>query len=244
MRYKIVIEYLGTHFQGWQRQLNALSVQQVLEEAISAVTRQRVSVHGAGRTDAGVHALHQVAHFDTDLIYDTAKLQYSINYFIRPHAITILDLRQCSPNFHARIDAKTRRYLYRIINRIAPLTIELGRAWSCRKLLDLELMNRGASYLLGHHDFTSFRATQCQAISPYRTIDCLYLTRVNDEVQLHITARSFLHHMVRNIVGTLVLVGRKQLLPEAIGEILTARDRNKAGVTAPAYGLYLANIEY
>lgn len=242
----MVVEYVGTEFKGWQRQAGSISVQQVLEDSLCKISKQTtVVVYGAGRTDAGVHATGQVAHFDLDTAMDANKLLCSLNHFLLPHAITVLELTECSPNFDARFDAKMRYYIYRIINRHTRLSLDAGRAWGVRKPLDIKLMEQAASYFLGHHDFSSFRAASCQAASPLRTIsDIRLITLVNQEIQLHISARSFLHHMVRNIVGTLVAVGKKQIPPTRIPEIIQAKDRKKAGITAPACGLYFIKVDY
>lgn len=246
VRYKMTIEYVGTNFKGWQRQVNGHTVQQVLEDTLRKLTKQpSISVQGAGRTDTGVHALGQVAHFDLSTEIDVDKLQYSLNHFLRFQGVIILSLSRCESDFDARFNATKRHYIYRIVNRTAPLVIEVERAWWLRRKLNIDLLNQAAAHLIGYHDFTSFRAKMCQAIVPYRTVEQLYFTQINhQEIQLRIVARSYLHHMVRNIVGTLVPVGYGDTPPQAVQQILDAKDRRYAGVTAPAYGLYLSQVEY
>ncbi|MDF2965005.1 MAG: truA [Rickettsiaceae bacterium] len=243
-RYKIIVEYVGTNFCGWQRQASGLSVQGLLEEAISKFTNEQVTVTGAGRTDAGVHAIGQVAHFDLVKDFTPYTVLRAINHFLNPNLIAVQECEIVSEDFHARFSAKRRHYMYRIINREGKLIIDVDRAWQVRQLLDLNKMQQAAHYLIGEHDFTSFRTVHCQARSPIKTIERIELEKNYNEIRLHISAPSFLHHMVRNIVGALVKVGVGLLQPEGIKDILLAKDRSKAPPTAPAHGLYFTKIEY
>jgi tRNA pseudouridine38-40 synthase len=244
-RYKLLIEYNGNAFHGWQRQQNSISVQEVIENAIKSVTKESVTLYVAGRTDTGVHAFGQVAHFDLHQLYDPYKLTASINHFCLPHSVGILNLEHVDNDFHARFSAKKRHYVYKILNRQGVSIIENGTKLLVRDQLDHELMQNGANYLLGTHDFTSFRATSCGAKSPVRTISSILVEKVDSEnIFIYVSAPSFLHHMVRNIVGSLLLVGKGKWKPEMIKEVLLRRDRKAAGPTAPAHGLYLASVEY
>jgi len=245
-RYKILIEYDGTDLLGWQKQLDGSSVQEFLEKAIELFCQEKTEVYGAGRTDAGVHALAQVAHFDLSRNIDPFRLSEAVNFYLRDMnaPVAILTAEQTDLNFHARYSAKGRSYIYRITNRRAPLIIDKNRSWAVAVPLDVAKMREGAKYLLGHHDFTSFRAVKCQAKSPLKTLDKLDITQNGNEITFAVEARSFLHHQVRNMVGTLKLVGDGHLQPEDIKTILEKKDRTAAGPTAPACGLYLNNIFY
>ena len=244
-RFKLTLEYDGAPFVGWQRQDNGPSVQAALEDALRALTGQAVEVVGAGRTDAGVHALGQVAHIDlADERFDGRKLREALNYHLKPAPIAILAVAPAPAYFHARFSATARAYLYVIVNRRAPLAIDRGRAWQVRQPLDVAAMAAAAEPLLGNHDFTSFRAAQCQAKSPCKTLDRLTVTREDDEIHIEAGARSFLHHQVRNIVGTLKWVGEGKWTAREVAAALAARDRAAAGPTAPADGLYLVSVAY
>ena len=244
-RFKLTLEYDGAPFVGWQRQDNDPSVQAALEDALRALTGQAVAVVGAGRTDAGVHALGQVAHIDlADERFDGRKLREALNYHLKPAPIAVLAAAPAPADFHARFSATARAYLYVIVNRRAPLAIDRGRAWQVRQPLDVAAMAAAAEPLLGHHDFTSFRAAQCQAKSPCKTLDRLTVTREGDEIHIEAGARSFLHHQVRNIVGTLKWVGEGKWTAREVAAALAARDRAAAGPTAPADGLYLVSVAY
>lgn len=252
-RWKITIEYDGRAFAGWQRQENAPSVQQVIEQAIHDFCGQAIRVHAAGRTDAGVHAHGQVAHFDLDYgarpltPYNFAK---GLNALMRPHPVAILHAEQAHPDFHARFDALNKLYIYRIVNRAAPPVLEAGRVTHVRPALDVAAMDGAAKLLLGHHDFTTFRDSDCQAKSPMRTLDRLdvrarpYDAHGGQEIMVEAEARSFLHHQVRNMVGTLILVGQGKWRADDVAAALAARDRTRGGPTAPPDGLYLARIDY
>lgn len=243
-RYRIVVEYDGAPFVGWQRQDNGPSVQAALEDAIFAFCGERASVFGAGRTDAGVHALGQVAHFDLAREAATKTVRDAINHHLRPAPVVVLAAERAAPAFHARFSALERRYLYRIVNRATPPALLRGRLWWVPVPLDAARMADAAQVLVGHHDFTTFRAAICQARSPLKTIDALDIERHGDEIRLEIRARSFLHHQVRNIAGTLGLVGRGKWSRADLATALAARDRARGGPTAPAHGLYLVAVRY
>lgn len=243
-RYKVTVEYLGTAFVGWQKQSHAASVQQVLEDGIYKFSGERVIVYGAGRTDTGVHALGQVAHFDLIKYVDPYKVMQSINYFVRPYNVGIIDCVIVDQNFHARFSAKKRHYVYRIINRPGQVVIDLNRAWWIRQRLDVEGMNKAAGCLIGNHDFSSFRSKFCQAQSPIKTLSKLIITQKDEEIRFYFAAPSFLHNMVRNIVGSLVLVGRHIWSSDTIKKVLEVQRREAAGAKAPACGLYLIKVDY
>lgn len=243
-RYKLLIEYHGTPFVGWQRQNNGISVQGEIEAAILRFCRQQVAVTAAGRTDSGVHATGQVIHMDLAKEISPDEIQGALNYHLKPRPIAVRKVDRVTEDFHARFSAIGRSYLYRIINRRAPLTIDNQRAWWVRPVLDLQAMTEAAGYLIGHHDFTSFRAAACQAKSPEKTLDVLEITRMDEEIRIIAEARSFLHHQVRNMVGTLKLVGEGCWPPERVKTALEARDRAAGGPTAPPDGLYLTGVMY
>lgn len=248
-RYKLTIEYDGTPYHGWQKQDDTRTIQGDLAAAIKQFCRQDVDVVGAGRTDAGVHATAQVAHIDLPKEYAPFSVMQGINFYLfadesTQNRIAILNAQAVSDDFNARFSAKKRHYLYRIINRRSRLGIEANRAWHVVEPLDVAAMREAAKYLVGHHDFTSFRDTQCQAKSPEKTLEQLDVIRVQEEVRIITSARSFLHHQVRNMVGTLALVGKGRWHAEDVKKALDARDRTQAGPTAPACGLYLTGIVY
>jgi tRNA pseudouridine38-40 synthase len=240
----LTIEYDGTGLVGWQRQANGFSVQEALEAAITHFCGERVTVHGAGRTDAGVHALGQNAHLDLVRTVPPEVLRNAVNHHLRPAAISVLDAELAPQGFDARLSATARIYLYRILNRRAPPALERGRAWHVSPPLDVEAMRAGARHLIGHHDFTTFRDSLCQANSPLKTLDALALSRAGDQIHIEARARSFLHHQVRNMAGTLKLVGLGRWQPDDVVRALAARDRRAGGPTAPAEGLYLVEIRY
>ena len=243
-RYRLTLEYDGRPFVGWQRQTNGPSVQQAVEEAIHAFCCETVRVQCAGRTDAGVHALGQVAHVDLEREPPPDKLRDAVNYHLKPQPVAVLEAEVAPPDFNARTSAIGRSYRYRIVNRRAPLALETGRAWHVIRPLDAAAMHEAARELVGHHDFTSFRASECQAKSPVKTLDRLDVTRMGEEIEIAAEARSFLHHQVRNMVGTLKLVGEGKWRAADVGRALEARDRSAAGPTAPADGLYLVAVRY
>ena len=243
-RYKLTIEYDGTPFVGWQVQDNGPSVQGVLTEAIAAFTGERVVVAGAGRTDAGVHALGQVAHIDLAKDWDGDTVRDATNFHLRPRPIAVLTAEQVAENFDARFSAIKRHYLYRIVNRRADLALDQNRAWRVPRPLDGDAMHAAAQSLVGRHDFTTFRAAECQAKSPVKTLDRLDVRRNGDEVHVSASARSFLHHQVRSMVGSLVHVGEDKWSAEDLAAALAARDRTRCGQVAPPQGLYLVRVEY
>lgn len=243
-RYKLTIEYDGGPFSGWQRQDNAPSVQQTLEEAAARLTGEFARVQGAGRTDAGVHATGQVAHLDVAQEWEPFKLQGALNHFVRPAPIAIVAAERAADDFHARFDAIERSYTYRIINRRPLLTFDRGKAWKVQNPLDAAAMQEGALYLLGHHDFTTFRSVNCQAQSPVKTVDEIRVERSGERIDIHVRARSFLHNQVRSFVGTLEMVGAGKWAPGDVGAALAACDRTRCGPVAPPDGLYLVNVRY
>jgi tRNA pseudouridine38-40 synthase len=243
MRYKLTIEYDGGPFQGWQRLGQGPSVQGAIEDAVFKLSGERVDVVGAGRTDAGVHALGQVAHVDLGKAFEPWKLAEALNAHLRPHPIAVLNAEEAAPDFHARFDANKRAYSYRIVNRRAPLTLDRGRAWRVSQPLDVAAMDAAAKRLLGTHDFTTFRDSQCQAKSPVKTLDrCDVWT--GEGVIVHCEARSFLHRQVRSMVGTLVEVGLGKLSADDVAAALAAKDRARCGPVAPPDGLYLVRVYY
>jgi tRNA pseudouridine38-40 synthase len=243
-RYKLTLEYDGRGFVGWQRQDNGPSVQAALEAAVEGFCGEAVIAQAAGRTDAGVHALGQVAHVDLDKETTVETLRDALNFHLRPAAIAVLEAEAVADDFHARFSATERAYRYRIVNRRAPLTLDKGRAWFVPVALDAAAMHDAAQALVGTHDFTSFRASECQAKSPVKTLDALEVARDGDEVRVAARARSFLHHQVRNLVGSLKLVGEGKWARADLERALAARDRKAAGPTAPAEGLYLVAVRY
>ena len=255
-RWKLTIEYDGRPFCGFQRQPDELTVQGVIEQALEKFCQQEILITVAGRTDAGVHGTDQVAHFDLDY-KDKDGNERSINGFemakaINAHMIdypvSIIDCEKVDAEFHARFDAVNKLYKYRIINRPYGLALDQGLAWWFKKPLDVEAMKKAAQFFLGHHDFTTFRASECQAKSPIRTLDRFEIEAQNilngQEITFYVEGRSFLHHQVRNMVGTLTLVGEGKWKPEDVKEALEAKDRTKGGPTAPSDGLYLVRIDY
>ena len=243
-RYRLTLEYDGGPFVGWQRQDNGLGVHQVVEEAIQRFCGEDARVFAAGRTDAGVHARGQVAHVDLKREATGQTLRDALNFHMRPHPVGVLQAELATADFHARFSARERRYRYRILNRRPPPVLERGRAWWVTQPLDTAAMAQAAGVLVGQHDFTSFRATLCQAKSPIKTLDELSITRSGEEIHVCARARSFLHHQVRNMVGTLEWVGAGRWTVEDVARALAARNRAAGGPTAPAEGLYLEYVGY
>jgi len=243
-RYKIIVEYDGAPFAGWQYQENSPSVQRAIMTAVEAFSGEKVMVHGAGRTDAGVHALGQVAHFDLASERDTDTVRDAINAHLRPLPVAILSAEKVLGDFDARRSAVRRHYLYRIANRRPDLALERGRAWRIPRRLDAEAMHAAAQRLVGKHDFTTFRSTECQAKSPEKTLDRLDVSRAGDEVHISAVARSFLHNQVRSMVGSLVPVGDGKWQAADLTRALEARDRSACGPVAPPDGLYLVKVDY
>lgn len=243
-RWRVRIEYDGGPYVGWQRQKNGPSIQQSLEEAVFKFCGETTRVFGAGRTDAGVHAIGQVAHIDIERPTTADTVRDAINAHLRDEPISIVEAMVAADGFHARISARERVYLYRILNRRPPPTIDQGRVWHIPWDLDADAMHEAAQCLVGTHDFTSFRATLCQARSPVKTLDVLDIRRAGDEIHFHARGRSFLHHQVRNIVGTLERVGAGRWSAADVETALAARDRAAAGATAPPEGLSLVSVGY
>lgn len=246
MRYKLTIEYCGTNYCGFQKQPNFTqkSVEKVLEEAVFQMAKTRVKIIASGRTDAGVHALGQVIHFDLNKKFEPHRIIMGLNNYLQKEEVTILKCELVDENFHARFSAKARHYRYQIINRTAPLTLEKNHAWHLGQKLDVEKMKKAAKFLIGTHDFSSFRDKKCQAKSPITTIQKILVIQNNEKISIEISAKSFLHHMVRNIVGTLILIGSEKILAEEMQQILESKTRTKSGPNAPACGLYFLQVDY
>ena len=243
-RYKLIIEYDGAPYCGWQVQENGPSVQGALETAVTAISGEAVRVHGAGRTDAGVHALAQVAHCDIAKPFVPGRLRDGLNAHLRPHPIGVLGAEIVPDDFEARFSAIRRHYCYRISNRRANLALDIGRVWRLPRPLDTDSMHQAARRLVGKHDFTTFRDTECQAKSPVRTLDQLDVIRDGDNVTIVTSARAFLHSQVRSIVGSLVWVGEGRWNADDLARALDARNRAACGPVAPPEGLYLVRVDY
>src|SRR4051794_17329192 len=243
-RWRLTIEYDGTPFMGWQRQEHGPSVQQTLEEAIHRMTGELAAVHAAGRTDAGVHALAMSAHVDIVKNVTEHRLREGLNALVRPQPVSVLEVEQVADDWHARFSCIGRRYLYRMLNRRAPPALDAGRVWHVAMPLDVVRMHEGAAHLVGRHDFTTFRSAQCQSESPVKTLDALEVSRVGEEIHVTASARSFLHHQVRSMVGCLAMVGRGQWQPDDMARALGARDRSALGFNAPPQGLYFVEAFY
>lgn len=243
-RYRLTIEYDGTPFVGWQVQPEGVSVQGALETAVAKLTGAHAGIRGAGRTDAGVHARGQVAHFEIEKEWPADKIRDGLNFYLKPLPVVILDCREVPADFDARFSATARHYLYRILARRAPPALERHRVWWIPRVLDAEAMRVAAAVLVGRHDFTTFRAAQCQAKSPLRTLDRLDVARDGDEIRIAASARSFLHNQVRSMVGSLKLVGEGRWTKDDLARALAARDRAACGPVAPAAGLYLMAVDY
>ena len=243
-RYRLLLEYDGGPFQGWQRQASGASVQAALEDALLACTGEAVTVIAAGRTDAGVHAQGQVAHADLGRDWLPERLAGALNFHLRPAPVSVIEARSAGPEFHARFSCCWRRYRYQVLNRRAPPALERGRVWHVPVPLVAEHMHVAAQRLVGWHDFTSFRSSECQSDSPVKTLDRVHVQRRGDLIDCHFQARSFLHHQVRNMVGTMKLVGEGKAPLAHLGDVLAARDRVAAGQTAPPSGLYLESVGY
>jgi tRNA pseudouridine38-40 synthase len=243
-RYKLTIEYDGRSFCGWQRQADRLSVQQALEEAIGRFSGETPVTQAAGRTDAGVHALGQVAHFDLERQWDPFKVREALNYHLKPHPVAVLEAKAVGPDFEARFSATARSYEYLILNRRARPALDDGKVWHVPVRVEVEPMHRAAQLILGKHDFTTFRAAECQANSPIRTLDMFTVSREGEYVAVRAKARSFLHSQVRSMVGSLKLVGEGKWQPEDFRAALDAADRSRCGPLAPPDGLYLTAVGY
>jgi tRNA pseudouridine38-40 synthase len=243
-RWKLILEWDGTPFMGWQRQDHGPSVQAALERAAKAMTGEEVTAHAAGRTDAGVHALAMAAHVDVAKEVTPYRLREGLNALLRPDPVAVLAAERQADDWHARFSCLGRRYLYRIANRRAPLALDAHRAWRIGPSLNLAEMREAASYLVGRHDFTTFRSAHCQSDSPVKTLDALTVERDGDEFHIRAEARSFLHHQVRSMVGCLALVGLGRWDAEDVRKALEARDRAALGLNAPPDGLYFAEALY
>ena len=243
-RYKIHIEYDGTPFVGWQFQKNGLSIQEVLQDAIFNFSREKVVVIGAGRTDSGVHAIAQVAHFDLKKKVEKKKFLLGLNQHIGNKPITVLKIKKINKKFHARFDAKKRTYQYVIINRLSPLALQKNKAWHIRKKLDVKTMERGTKLLLGTHDFSTFRASSCGAKSPIKTIDAISIKKNKDKITLKFVSKSFLQQQVRSMVGSIKYLGDGKWNLNDFKKSFKSKNRLRCAPPAPACGLYLANIKY
>lgn len=246
IRYKVSIEYNGINFNGWQKQPNVHTIQQTIENALLKLKQGTINVTCAGRTDAGVHAIEQVAHFDMPKDFDPFTLQQAMNFHLKETGISIFNVEKLAEGstFHARFSAQSREYIYKILNRKHPPTFDEFKQWWIPVNLDLNLMVDASKVLLGTHDFSSFRAQGCQARSPIRTINEINFSKDGDTITMHIKAPSFLYHQVRNIMGTLYLIGRKKMTKQDLINALEAKDRTKAGITAPPFGLYFYKVNY
>jgi len=243
-RYKLIIEYDGEPFVGWQFQAAGHSVQGVLESAVAQINGAPATVHGAGRTDAGVHALGQVAHVDLARSWDVFKLRNALNANVRPHPVSVLAISEVGEDFHARFSATRRHYLFRILNRRSPPALDRGKVWWLPVDLYAEAMHAAAQFLVGKHDFSTFRAAQCQAQSPVKTLDRIDVARYGELIELRCDARSFLHNQVRSMVGSLRLVGEGKWRAQDLKRALEARDRARCGPVSPPDGLYLLRVDY
>ncbi|WCR53380.1 MAG: tRNA pseudouridine synthase A [Wolbachia endosymbiont of Ctenocephalides orientis wCori] len=245
MRYKITIEYNGSGFSGWQKQQHSTnSIQEIIENAVFNFSGEKVTLYCGGRTDAGVHAMGQVAHFDMQKEFGLYRIRNAINYHLKSIPIVILNAEIVNDTFHARFSAKKRHYEYKIVNRYAPAALEAGYIWQIFNPLDVNIMREAAKYLVGKHDLSSFRSKDCQAKNPVKTIDDIDITQDGSYIYIKISALSFLHNQVRIIVGTLVEFGKNKADPQEMKQIIDQHRRSAAGVTAPPYGLYLVKIDY
>ncbi len=244
MRYKITVEYDGIKFRGWQKHPEVRSVQGVIEAAIYRFSREIVKLYGSSRTDAGVHALGQVAHFDISKDRSEYIVCHGLNFYLRDEGVAVVKVEKTDDNFHCRFMAKQRHYRYRILNRGPHSTLDENRVWLVRKILDVDLMRQGIKYLIGTHDFSGFRASDCQSKSPVKTIDNIEIKCDGDNIDVYVSSRSFLYNQVRIMVGTLVEIGVANMAPEHIKFILESKDRRNAGTTAPAHGLYFLGVDY
>ncbi|MCV3769568.1 MAG: tRNA pseudouridine(38-40) synthase TruA [Wolbachia pipientis] len=245
MRYKITTEYNGSSFSGWQKQQHSNnSIQETIENAIFNFSGEKITLYCGGRTDAGVHALGQVAHFDMKKEFELHKIKTAINYYLKPTPVAILNVEIVDNTFHSRFSAKKRHYEYRIINRYAPTALEVGYVWQVFSPLDVDIMRKAAKHLLGKHNFSSFCPQNCQAKNLIRSIDDIKIIKNENHIYIQISAISFLHNQVRIIVGTLVEFGKNKTNPQEMLNILKQHKRKAAGVTAPPYGLYLMKIDY
>ncbi|HBS30127.1 MAG TPA: tRNA pseudouridine(38-40) synthase TruA [Parvularcula sp.] len=243
-RYKVILEFDGGPFVGWQAQANGRAVQQALEDAVFKFSGETVTVFSAGRTDAGVHALAMPAHFDLERPRDPGVIRDALNFHLKPDPVAVLEAEEVAADFHTRFSATARRYRYRIVNRRAPLTLEAGRAWRLAPPIDADAMNRAAQVLVGRHDFTTFRASTCQAATPVKTLNSIAVDRRGDDVFIETAARSFLHHQVRSMAGALAEVGMGRWSVADFEAAFRAADRTRCAQVAPPEGLYFIGAEY
>ena len=243
-RFALTLEYDGSAYMGLQRQAHGPSIQQSVEQAAAAITGEDIVMHAAGRTDAGVHALAMRAHIDVDRDISAFRLMEGINAKLRPEPVAVLACETVAGDWHARFSCTGRRYVYRITNRRAPLTLDAGRSWQVATPLDAEAMHDAAQVLVGKHDFTTFRSAHCQAASPVKTLDSIKVARTGDVIETHVAARSFLHHQVRSMIGCLMLVGKGRWSRADLRDALEARNRHALGFNAPPDGLYFVAAEY
>ncbi len=245
-RYKLTIEYDGSGYCGFQKQFGIpeKSIEEILEEAVFKMSQERPKIMVCGRTDAGVHALGQVVHFDLEKKFSSHQIILGLNSYLRQENLAILDAEITDENFHARFNTKMRHYRYAIVNRRAPLVLQKNRAWHVAQKLDILAMQESAKFLIGEHDFSSFRDAECQGKSPVKSLQRIEIAQNGEEILIEVSAKSFLHHMVRNIVGTLVWVGSGKIAALEMKKILEAKDRTKSGPNAPACGLYFLRADY
>ena len=243
-RWKLTIEYKGCIFNGWQSQKDLTGVQDYIQKAIYDFSKEKIKIYGAGRTDSGVHALGQVAHFDLKKKTNSNEIREALNNYLRSNPIAIIKVEKESKNFHARFSAKLRHYEYRIINRRQPLTLDKDLFWRIGRPLDVSRMKHATKYLVGTHDFTTFRSVNCQSKSPLKSLDKIKISNKDDRIYFSFEAKSFLHNQVRSIVGSFKLVGEGKWKPQKIKEILDTRNRKECGPIAPAEGLYFKAVDY
>lgn len=244
LKYKIIIEYEGTNYHGWQNQKKLKTVQGEIENALFKLTQKKIHIYGASRTDVGVHAFGQVAHFQLEKYYELHEIQSAINYYLKLEKISIINIEKVSPDFHARFSNKTKQYVYKIINRKSPLTLYKSYAWHIMTPLNIENMLKASQYLIGTFNFTSFRASGCQSNSPVKTINSIKFEKEYDTISIIFNAKSFLYKQIRIIMGTLKDFGAKEICPSYMLKIIEAKNRRYAGNTAPSCGLYLDKIFY
>ena len=243
--YHIILEYVGTKFVGWQMQKNGLSVQEILQKYLKKITKEKIVVHGSGRTDAGVHAHGQSAHFKMKYnIKDKKNFIKSLNFFLSKYEVSILNMKKVNNSFHARYSAKKRKYKYLIINRQSALTFEKNKAWHLRKKLNINLMKKGGIILLGTKDFSTFRASSCSANSPIKTLDKVNIKKLKDKIEIFFISKSFLQQQVRSMVGCLKYLGEKKWTIKQFREVMISKKREKCAPPAPACGLYLYEVKY
>ncbi len=245
IRYQILVEYLGTSFVGWQVQKKGISVQKVIQSVLSKLLKQKILLYGSGRTDAGVHALEQSAHFDLkNKIQNIEKFVKSLNYFLNPKKISIINIKKRNLKFHARFSAKERSYIYLIQNRMSPSVINKNKVWYIRKKLDLDLIKKGSEKLIGTHDFSTFRSSNCNANSPIRTLNKVLVTKSKTQIKFNFKSRSFLKNQVRSMVGCLKLLGEKKWTLKRFQKVMKSQNRKNCAPPAPAHGLYLEKVTY